>query len=149
MESMKNINREEKINLVRKYVKLKRKETENQLKAIRKIVFSNSSRRLKAEKLVKSNATGDWSMEAALKALDTNCHCEYCGKYMLASPDNYKDWQEDHIQPKSKLKNESEKVINDPDNLAQSCRQCNVNFKSRASIKQMKKYVEENCRNDS
>ena len=45
--------------------------------------------------------------------------CEYCGKDLKASVDNYISGQVDHIIPRSKG------GTNDPCNLADSCWQCN------------------------
>ena len=47
--------------------------------------------------------------------------CEYCGRDLLASVDNYRMWQEDHIIPES-LGGEQD----DMDNLALCCRSCNM-----------------------
>lgn len=74
------------------------------------------------EKLV---ATGKWSEETARLGIEADFKCEYCGMDLLYSVNNYKLWQVDHIIPTSE---------NGPDiesNKAISCRQCNVNFKSR------------------
>lgn len=69
--------------------------------------------------------TGKWSEESARLSERAGHRCEYCGLDFLASPENYKQWQRDHIVPLwAGGKNEF-------DNLAAACRTCNVNFKSR------------------
>ncbi len=44
----------------------------------------------------------DWSTGTAYLCLRADFKCEYCGLDFLASPDNYKQIQVDHIVPKSK-----------------------------------------------
>lgn len=69
--------------------------------------------------------TGKWGKAQAQRGFRANFRCEYCDKDLLASVENFKEWQEDHIIPLSK---------NGPDddsNIAVSCRTCNVNVKSR------------------
>ncbi len=49
--------------------------------------------------------------------------CEYCDLDLLASPENYKLWQTDHIIPRTSG------GTNDFDNLALACRHCNCDWK--------------------
>lgn len=70
-------------------------------------------------------ATGKWSFESARLGERAGFRCEYCDLNFLANIDNYKLWQIDHIVPVSSAGSEIEF-----DNLAVSCKQCNVDFKS-------------------
>lgn len=70
-----------------------------------------------------------WSETQIRLGLRAKFKCEYCGKDLLKNIDDYKLWQVDHIRPKSKQGND-DCNIDDCNNLAISCRQCNVNFKS-------------------
>jgi hypothetical protein len=54
--------------------------------------------------------------------------CEYCGRDSLGPVNDYKDWQEDHIIPKSKFQDPNDESINSFENLAVSCRNCNFNW---------------------
>lgn len=69
--------------------------------------------------------TGKWGEEDVKIGIRASFKCEYCDKDLLESVDNYKEWQVDHIIPKSKGGEESF------ENSALSCRTCNVNIKSR------------------
>lgn len=71
-------------------------------------------------------ATGKWSARTARLGIRANFTCEYCGKSLIDSEDNYKLWQVDHIVPISSGGDEESE-----DNLAIACRQCNMDFKSR------------------
>jgi len=74
------------------------------------------------EALVKS---GKWSESAARRGYKSGFKCAYCDKDLLASVDDYKEWQVDHIVPLS---------ANGPDeerNKVVSCRTCNVDIKNR------------------
>ncbi len=53
--------------------------------------------------------------------------CEYCDKDLLESADNYKLWQVDHIIPKVS----GYKDVENFDNKAISCVQCNKDFKGK------------------
>lgn len=75
------------------------------------------------EKLKKYN----WDETNVRIALRAECKCEYCGKNMLESIDNYKLWQIDHIIPKHSGNENCE----DFDNKALSCTQCNKDFKNK------------------
>jgi len=70
-------------------------------------------------------ATGKWGRAQAERGLRANFKCEYCGKDLLLTVENFKEWQEDHIVPLSKGGE------NNDSNIAVSCRTCNVNLKSR------------------
>ena len=74
------------------------------------------------KKLIETNY---WDKDAVLLGLRAEFKCEYCGKNLLASVDNYKEWQVDHIVPLSKG------GTDDFDNLALSCRTCNVCLKNK------------------
>ena len=77
------------------------------------------------ERVEKIAADSSWSEETAEVCLQAHFRCEYCGLDFLASPDNYKQIQVDHIVPKH-LGGPDEKS-----NYAASCRTCNVSWKSR------------------
>jgi 5-methylcytosine-specific restriction endonuclease McrA len=68
-------------------------------------------------------ATGEWGDDAIALGIRANFHCEYCGKDLLKNLENYKEWNIDHIVPKSHGGTEQES------NLALSCRTCNVSVK--------------------
>lgn len=70
-------------------------------------------------------ATGTWSEQAAFLAERAGYKCEYCDLKFFESAVNYKQWQEDHLEPKSA------KGGDHIDNLVASCRTCNVDFKAR------------------
>lgn len=73
-----------------------------------------------------------WSEEQIFLGLRAKFQCEYCNKDMFKDVDNYKLWQVDHIIPQSApVKNFEHNSI---ENLAISCRQCNVNFKSNFNV---------------
>jgi 5-methylcytosine-specific restriction endonuclease McrA len=74
------------------------------------------------EKLV---ATGKWGERAVRIAARSDFKCAYCDRDLLASVDNYKSWQEDHIVPLDSGGEDTE------ENLALSCRTCNVNIKGK------------------
>ncbi len=67
-------------------------------------------------------ATGRWgkSEVAARRGYRANFHCEYCGRDLLSSVDNYKAWNEEHIIPKKSGGKE-----NDDNNIAVACDTCN------------------------
>jgi 5-methylcytosine-specific restriction endonuclease McrA len=67
-----------------------------------------------------------WSAKSAFLGERAGFKCEYCGRDLSASVNDYKDWQEDHIVPKSKGGDND-----DVNNLAVSCRPCNVNWKAK------------------
>lgn len=69
--------------------------------------------------------TGQWDEDDVILGIRAGFKCEYCDKDLLASVDNYKEWQKDHIIPKSK----GGEDINE--NIAISCKTCNVNIKGR------------------
>lgn len=69
--------------------------------------------------------TGQWGENDVILGIRAGFKCEYCDKDLLASVDNYKEWQKDHIIPLSK----GGEDIND--NIAISCKTCNVNIKGR------------------
>jgi len=71
-------------------------------------------------------ATGKWSVRTGAVGLRAGFHCEYCDCDHLATPDRYKAWQNDHIVPLN-----CDGATDDPENIALSCRECNVNFKGR------------------
>ena len=69
--------------------------------------------------------TGQWGENDVILGIRAGFKCEYCDKDLLASVDNYKEWQRDHIIPLSK----GGEDINE--NIAISCKTCNVNIKGR------------------
>ena len=71
-------------------------------------------------------ATKMWSTKSAFLGERAGFKCEYCGLNLLSSVNDYKEWQEDHIVPKSKGGDDE-----DWNNLAVSCRTCNVNWKGK------------------
>jgi 5-methylcytosine-specific restriction endonuclease McrA len=70
-------------------------------------------------------ATEKWSESAIRKGIRAKFRCEYCDKDLLASVDDYKEWTEDHIIPKSGGGNDDE------ENIAISCRTCNWSIKGK------------------
>lgn len=70
-------------------------------------------------------ATGKWSAGSARVSERAHYRCEYCGLDLLATPDAYKLWQNDHIVPISRGGDPT-----DFDNLAVACKPCNWDFKS-------------------
>lgn len=73
-------------------------------------------------KLVETKLWGDRSAKIGLRA---KFRCEYCGKYLLENIESYKEWQEDHIIPLSKGGKD------EIDNIALSCRFCNMVLKKK------------------
>jgi len=71
-------------------------------------------------------ATGKWSENTAWLSERAGHKCEYCGLDLFASVANYRSIEIDHIIPKSKGG-----AADDNENLAISCRTCNVGLKSR------------------
>jgi 5-methylcytosine-specific restriction endonuclease McrA len=63
--------------------------------------------------------TGHWGPVEAQLGIEAGFKCEYCGKDMFASVDNYKEWQTDHIVPASKG------GLDDINNYVLSCKTCN------------------------
>lgn len=72
--------------------------------------------------LVKEMGWGAWVIDIAVRA---HFRCEYCDRDLLESADAYKEWQHDHIVPQSAGGGD------EPNNMALSCRTCNVNFKGQ------------------
>ncbi|GAB6091720.1 HNH endonuclease [Spirochaeta dissipatitropha] len=72
--------------------------------------------------------TGKWGERDILVGIRAKFHCEYCGKYLLDSVESYKEWNIDHIIPKNAGGKDSD------ENLALSCRTCNVSLKSRVNL---------------
>lgn len=73
---------------------------------------------------LKSLPGADWSIETASVWLAAHFNCEYCGLFLLDSPDSYKQGEVDHIVPKVADGGENE------ENLALACRPCNVHWKA-------------------
>lgn len=69
--------------------------------------------------------TGKWSESAARRGFRADFRCAYCDRDLLASVNDYKSWQEDHIIPLSVDGKDEE------ENIVISCRTCNVNVKAR------------------
>ena len=79
--------------------------------------------------------TGKWSPEQARAGVRAEFKCEYCGLDLLASVENYKLWQLDHIVPKKLI----EEIHGNPENienLAIACKACNYDFKWRFDPRQ-------------
>ena len=68
------------------------------------------------EELQKLFRFGEWN---AKRGLETNCHCEYCDRDLLASFNDYDSWQIDHIIPSS----QNGKHVYE--NMAVCCKTCN------------------------
>jgi hypothetical protein len=68
-------------------------------------------------------ATNKWSPSAARRGLRAQFCCEYCGRDLLASVEDYKAWEEDHIVPQSAGGSD------DDENIAIACRTCNYHAK--------------------
>jgi hypothetical protein len=60
-----------------------------------------------------------WSPEQIELGVRAGFKCEYCGRDLLASVDDYDAWQVDHVFPASRRGPE------DPENKAVSCKTCN------------------------
>ncbi len=79
------------------------------------------------EKLTNHLVThSNWTTTSVRVGIRAGFKCEYCDRDLFACADSYKTWQEDHIVPHI--------AGGDPDNIeniALSCRECNVSFKSR------------------
>lgn len=65
----------------------------------------------------------NWAESAARYVVRANFSCEYCGLDLLASVDNFKQWENDHIVPASAG------GTDDDSNIAVSCRTCNWHLK--------------------
>ena len=68
---------------------------------------------------------GLWVIDIAIRA---KFRCEYCDRDLLSSVDAYKEWQHDHIIPQRVDTNADKDRL---ENMALSCRTCNVNFKGK------------------
>lgn len=79
------------------------------------------------EVLIAQLSKYNWDATNIEIAIRAKCECEYCGKNMLESIDNYKLWQIDHIIPRCS----GETFCEDFDNKALSCAQCNKDFKAK------------------
>ncbi len=64
-------------------------------------------------------ATEDWDDINSKLGVRADFKCEYCGKDLLASVENYKEWQKDHLIPQSAGGSD------DMDNLVLTCKTCN------------------------
>ena len=131
--------RNERVSIVKEYIRQRRREAEKQLEEVREIVASNVDvvRKLVDKKTIdkwSGRRIDKWSEGSAQICLKAKFRCEYCCKNFLDSVDNYKDIHIEHIEPKSKGGPST------PENMALSCKHCNMHFKSRASINQMKEH---------
>jgi 5-methylcytosine-specific restriction endonuclease McrA len=71
-------------------------------------------------------ACGEWYESSARLGEQCGYRCVYCGLDFLASPENYKLWEAEHIVPRSILTTEGKEQDADKDeNLALACRHCN------------------------
>lgn len=66
---------------------------------------------------------GNWSESAVRYGIRANFCCEYCGMDLLASVDNFRQWENDHIVPTSASGLDSDQ------NIAVACRTCNWHIK--------------------
>lgn len=66
------------------------------------------------------SADKDWSKLQVELGIEFDFKCAYCDKDLMASVDNHREWQIDHIVPTSKHGKDER------DNLALSCRTCNT-----------------------
>lgn len=73
--------------------------------------------------------TGKWDERNAIVGVRARFKCEYCGKDLFKNISNYKEWQLDHIVPISGGGQD------DLENIALSCRFCNVVLKRKWNIK--------------
>ncbi len=64
-------------------------------------------------------ATGHWGDVEVKLGIEFDFKCAYCNKDLLGSVDNYKEWQTEHIIPRSKG------GADDESNFALTCRTCN------------------------
>jgi 5-methylcytosine-specific restriction endonuclease McrA len=69
--------------------------------------------------------TGGWNLETAKRAVIADFKCEYCDRDLLASVDDYKSFEDDHIVPLSLGGSEH------GDNIAFACRTCNFHAKHK------------------
>lgn len=75
---------------------------------------------MKPENVVeKLLATGLWGEPDASMGLAADFRCQYCDKDLLASVDNYKGWQTDHLIPASSG------GLDEINNYVICCRTCN------------------------
>ena len=63
-----------------------------------------------------------WDRSSVLLGIRAQFRCEYCGRYLLRSVDDYDTWQIDHIIPKAKCGKDVKDHCN---NLAIACKTCN------------------------
>jgi 5-methylcytosine-specific restriction endonuclease McrA len=68
-------------------------------------------------------AFSNWHPEAVRRAIRANFRCEYCDRHFLASLDDYKTLDEDHIIPTCAGGSEH------GNNIAIACSMCNRMFK--------------------
>lgn len=73
-----------------------------------------------AAELAKLSLWGQPGIDSGIRA---GFKCEYCGRDLLASLDDYKAWAQDHIVPRSRG------GANTLDNMAVSCHPCNSAYK--------------------
>lgn len=67
-------------------------------------------------------ATNKWSLEQLYLGFKADFRCEYCGRDLLKSADDYKLWENDHI-----VRGAGDGL----ENLALACLVCNCKFKNR------------------
>ena len=84
----------------------------------------------------------DFSERQARAAIRCGFKCEYCGRFLLASIEDYDTWQWDHIEPVSKGGEDEEA------NGAISCKLCNSmkrDYKPSRSLAELGRvaYIEE------
>lgn len=64
-----------------------------------------------------------WGPQGARCAIRANFRCEYCGRDLLASLDDYKAWAQDHIVPRKHGGSDRDS------NMAVACHPCNSAYK--------------------
>jgi len=69
--------------------------------------------------------TRKWDENNVILGIRADFKCEYCDRDLLASVNDYKEWQVDHIIPLSKGGADFN------ENKAVCCRTCNVNVKGK------------------
>ena len=64
-----------------------------------------------------------WSFEAAYIGLRAGFRCEYCGRPLLRSVEDYDAWQNDHVRPQSRT--DPTAAADYANNWALACKTCN------------------------
>lgn len=75
---------------------------------------------MQKDEVVQAMVDLGWSKVQARLGVRAGFRCEYCGRNLLASIEDYDSWQKDHVVPISKGGAEE-----DFENLALACKTCN------------------------